>query len=341
MLDLAVGTLMLAAFFYGIFTILIIFSTYTVLSSGNFTKGNLAKAAVTLTMYAVSTAHIVITVVTYDRDPEEFSVAGVYSGTGLINGRLSLALIQAVTYLPIMNYILSDAIVVWRVWLLCHRRRAVLYVPIVCFLATIVSAIVIAASDMKTVASQHGPSIDTEGFITSHIGDLLIWSLSAATNVWATSIVSFKAWWHSKSLAKLFDHSSKKTRAEKLMALLVESGVLYCFIWVSFLFIVSFSAAGFLVMDGIMPQIAGIYPTILIVLVNFGKTHFETDLISDNPILIGARRNIVDGQNSGRHSIMDPEPDQVKLRKSVSLNVPYVNGEPKQDLGEEEAHDSA
>lgn len=38
--------------------------------------------------------------------------------------------------------------------------------------------------------------------------------------------------WHSKSLAKLFDHSSKKTRAEKLMALLVESGVLYCFIWV-------------------------------------------------------------------------------------------------------------
>lgn len=38
--------------------------------------------------------------------------------------------------------------------------------------------------------------------------------------------------WHGKSLAKLFDHSSKKTRAEKLMALLVESGVLYCLIWV-------------------------------------------------------------------------------------------------------------
>lgn len=72
-------------------------------SSGNFTKGNLAKAGVTITMYAVSTAQIIITVVTYGLDADALSVASVNGETGIINGATSLALVQAVVYLPIVN----------------------------------------------------------------------------------------------------------------------------------------------------------------------------------------------------------------------------------------------
>ncbi|EIM91597.1 uncharacterized protein STEHIDRAFT_108117 [Stereum hirsutum FP-91666 SS1] len=182
---------------------------------------------------------------------------------------------QTLMILGVVNYVVSDAVVVWRCWLLWGKKRWILMVPVVLFIATFAGAIAFVAFDVKALAFSSTYK-EQEKTIKDYLArdDLIIWCLTLSTNIWATLMISFKAWKHRKCLSTMLRQGSKKTQLEKLMALLVESGAFYC---IGFLLIYALTRTGSFVMDGVMVQIAGIYPTILIVLVNFGKAHLDNE----------------------------------------------------------------
>ncbi|EIM92383.1 uncharacterized protein STEHIDRAFT_164673 [Stereum hirsutum FP-91666 SS1] len=273
MLDLYVGAFLLASFFFGAFSILILFSTYTILASGISKRGNLVKAAITITMYVMCAGHLGTSLAFY--------------GTEYEQGTWAFSLLeQSLTGLPVVNYIFSDAVVVWRCWLLWGRRWRILIVPFVLFLGTIATTAVALTFDLEALAFYTSYPDQARKLYRVSVSDMVLWGLTLATNMWATSLVAYKAWRYRRSVRAFLGTGNRKTQVERLMALLVESGALYCFIWVMFLMFSNLTSTGNIILTGVMPQIASYFAyarnrvsiqPILIVLANFGKTHFDTD----------------------------------------------------------------
>ncbi|TBU51707.1 hypothetical protein BD310DRAFT_777137, partial [Dichomitus squalens] len=57
--------------------------------------------------------------------------------------------------------------------------------------------------------------------------------LSLSVNLFATVIVAYKAWISRRSLRKFMVSGDMTIRMERLFSILVESGMVYCTIWVS------------------------------------------------------------------------------------------------------------
>ncbi|KAI0706657.1 hypothetical protein C8Q76DRAFT_801054 [Earliella scabrosa] len=58
--------------------------------------------------------------------------------------------------------------------------------------------------------------------------------LSLVTNCVATLLIAYRAWQHRALVKSQLRQGCPLTRVERTLALLVESGVLYCALWVSF-----------------------------------------------------------------------------------------------------------
>ncbi|KAI0269735.1 hypothetical protein BC834DRAFT_967482 [Gloeopeniophorella convolvens] len=62
--------------------------------------------------------------------------------------------------------------------------------------------------------------------------------------------------------------STPKTRAEKALAFLIESGVIYLCIWVAYLVVRCTSLGGLLILNAVIVDIIGIYPAVIVVVVS-------------------------------------------------------------------------
>lgn len=81
---------------------------------------------------------------------------------------------------------------------------------------------------------------------------LTSWAFELATNIVATSLIGYKTWyivkfrtrswsslstWHNRTYRRFIRQNiigkNRKTSIQKILAILVESGILYCFVWVS------------------------------------------------------------------------------------------------------------
>ncbi|KAI0315904.1 hypothetical protein OF83DRAFT_307893 [Amylostereum chailletii] len=104
---------------------------------------------------------------------------------------------------------------------------------------------------------------------------------------------------HRRLIREHSQHGSTRTRAEKIMVLFVESGLLYCLLWASLTvnaFIQVFpvpvdlqpgvrvSTAGNVFLNGGLIQLIGIYPTIVIILACLEIAHCDRDFIYNQTI---------------------------------------------------------
>ncbi|KAM5536435.1 hypothetical protein V8D89_009871 [Ganoderma adspersum] len=110
--------------------------------------------------------------------------------------------------------------------------------------------------------------------------------LSLSTNVLATSLIGYKAWQMRRRLRGYLVANFGGSQVEKLFAVLIESGAVYCAIWVaeynatmalgpareSFLDIFRVFMSG-----AVVPAVA-IYPAFIIVLVALNRSHIEKGL---------------------------------------------------------------
>ncbi|KAI0030277.1 hypothetical protein K488DRAFT_87912 [Vararia minispora EC-137] len=198
------------------------------------------------------------------------------------------------------NVLLSDAIVLWRMYILWKNNVAVPIIGVVLWIVTLGLSVANIRRELQLIK----PSID--GTVQPSYSNPSLGSATQAfsliTNVIATSLISWKAWGHRKQIRRYFCSGTRTTMVERVMALLVESGMLYCVIWT--LYIVSGQTTAFNFIPGMNPpsnidgeitiartfllriigldffnrlmaQITGIYPTIIIVLVALQRTHCD------------------------------------------------------------------
>lgn len=95
-----------------------------------------------------------------------------------------------------------------------------------------------------------------------------------ATNFLSALLIGIQAWRKRGTLINYLREYSPAMKAEKIFALVIESGFAYCCVWI--LYLISafrvFPKPGFAVMDAVLPYVAGLYPTVVVIFVVLRKS---------------------------------------------------------------------
>ncbi|KAI0319942.1 hypothetical protein OF83DRAFT_695056 [Amylostereum chailletii] len=293
-----IPVIILQAGLFGAYILLIVQSTYVLLSKNLRLRSIQWMLGVTSLMYITSATHFasgLYDVVSSFRQ-ERSNAAFISHATAM------LALICSS-----INVLLSDAVVVWRAWILWEKNKFVLTSCSVLFIATLAMA-------GFTVYQQSVPDSGSQNILESQYGlpnataaaAVVSLSLSLATNVWSTGLIAYKAWHYRRSISAHFQRCNKKSMVEKLLTLLLESGAIYSCIQAAFVVTFALSPQSEssitlkLIMPRIVPQISGIYPTIIIVLVCFQKTHCDRQFTYPDVEVARVRPSGMSGNREGK-----------------------------------------
>ncbi|KAJ7588131.1 hypothetical protein C8J56DRAFT_709292, partial [Mycena floridula] len=183
--------------------------------------------------------------------------------------------------LVLINYVLADGVVVWRAWILCREEyERLLRVPWV--LLFMMSLSVLATIGLRLtiiIFEARDPNHPLLPRITSALDIAQVASIvfSLSTNIFATAIVAMKYWHYRRWIWDYLKITRKeRTHSESVLVLLVESGVVYCISGVILQFLTLMFALPFgRIFHGTLGdiytptqvQIAGVYPTIVLLIV--------------------------------------------------------------------------
>ncbi|ETW82622.1 hypothetical protein HETIRDRAFT_473768 [Heterobasidion irregulare TC 32-1] len=237
-------------------------STYILVRKGLKTRAILIMWITTFIMFAVSTCHFLLQWVG-GMDKIRTGLASSFLEDYYGEQLLSIADI----YLPIVNYSLSDGIVLWRVWVMWERSVKVLIFPVL-FYCTLAAGLYMSFS---------------------RLGIGLIYASTLTTNIIATTLMAVKAWQHRRLLKSHLNNTEYRSWALSVLVLLVESGTLYCVIWTIFFLTWCFVSSNFNVtsasvmeiLPGITVQVSGIYPTAVIALAALQRTTWDMSVGRD------------------------------------------------------------
>ncbi|KAJ3812832.1 hypothetical protein F5876DRAFT_63672 [Lentinula aff. lateritia] len=119
----------------------------------------------------------------------------------------------------IANFLIGDAVSVWRVWAICSSNRRFIILPIIMFLGGLGLSI-----GFNSLNTPPPPFVFT--FSTLWDLQLLGLILPLATNVFATVLIGYQTYlYHGFIKANL---STGRSKAGSIMILLTESGAVYC-----------------------------------------------------------------------------------------------------------------
>ncbi|THU98156.1 hypothetical protein K435DRAFT_838280 [Dendrothele bispora CBS 962.96] len=171
-----------------------------------------------------------------------------------------------------ISYLLGDIIVVWRAWILFDKWSFARILLTLCMLLSFGVAVVSAVFDIRTVLD--------DNFVFSTPVRYLLPVALLFTNVVTTVLIGYKSWQYRAFIKVHLGEMNRKSKVEGILILLVESGSLYCALWlVSLLGVVG--VLNYTVDDYVStlaPHAETIYPNIIILLTTLQKTHWDTTL---------------------------------------------------------------
>ncbi|KAJ6505736.1 hypothetical protein C8R47DRAFT_1243609 [Mycena vitilis] len=265
--------------FFGAYTIFFAFAVYSISQRGLRTHSGTIMAVVVGYLYVTSaTAWGVDCYIAFK------NIHSLYMTTDIpLLDRADLAnntfnkFVGVEELLFVFNAIIADAVVIWRTWAVYQGRIQAIVAPCVLLLAASVFALI----DV-TLSLYHGSKPLPGSAVMYTKSQILVWAFSLATNALCTLLIGVKAWRHRKTMRELsltvkYDGMS----TEKILSLLVESGFIYSLLW-------AVQILGYLefpldspwniiseVVVRIGRQLTGMYPTLIIVIVNFKRTIWE------------------------------------------------------------------
>ncbi|KAJ7699813.1 hypothetical protein B0H16DRAFT_1903136 [Mycena metata] len=270
--------------FFGMYTILVFFATRSLLERKLKTRVNKVMFGIITFMYLLSAVYWA------------YSVAEVVDLIrSFINLAKNPAMIQpdhtAVTQwsplfnaLTLLNYVLSDGIVVWRAWIICRRdHRKYLWITIIFLVLTTLT--VFLTIIFRVIGTIRYPIVylPTGSYLLKGINVLQVTTLgtSLLSNLTATGAVGATAWGHWQTMSTTFSPGKSSTlRTSHILLLLVESGVLYCLsailVLLSSLIRLPLGPTLGDLYTPVNIQIAGAYPTIVILLVSTKQSLSES-----------------------------------------------------------------
>ncbi|KAF9068723.1 hypothetical protein BDP27DRAFT_1294856 [Rhodocollybia butyracea] len=268
-------------FVYGIYTCLMPISTFVMLKTGLQTPIRKFLLGMTIFMYSISSVHWILSVVNIIQNIQFWFLSSNPD-------KNPPSLIPLFSALILVNYVLTDGVVVWRAWVLCSdSSTGALRIPmgLLCGLLMSVAATIIIRIILTSPAGNDAKlnAILARIIDASQVANLV---LSLLTNISSTSIVGLKAWKYRRDIKNDFEHAGKQTKANKILVLLVESGVLYIFSGIMVLAASLVRLPNGTLGDIYTPvnfQIAGIYPLVVLLLVNQDSSLKKTVFASTIP----------------------------------------------------------
>ncbi|KAJ8091494.1 hypothetical protein PM082_024412 [Marasmius tenuissimus] len=283
MLDIII--VITSALLYGIYTILF-YASVTILChrEGNRKARNILLAAITFTFAISSFEFWTDAVVTLTGMKDIFVDnigASLLQKHAAFEGKFTLiTLVQEV--FSLFEIVIGDSIVFWRVWVLCAGDRRLVLAPLLFLLGTTVCSL----GFLECLAQNSWPALNPP---TCNALVISTYSLSLATNIVGTVMIGIQVWLYKRNV-KVYLTTFKKGQVEKILVLLLESGIVYSLVWVVQLVIVHLPPAQKLsgkiaqqILKAATIQLVGIYPTALIVLIYLQCSMWDS---SGNSILI-------------------------------------------------------
>ncbi|TCD60802.1 hypothetical protein EIP91_009502 [Steccherinum ochraceum] len=252
---------------YGVYTTLISMSSYMMLKKGLRTGTQRLLFWMTITMFVYSTLYLCISIGNL-----MLFIKGWFLD---VEARGSPGdAIQLFSAIGLINYVLTDGVVVWRAWVLCRDDSPRLLGACLFFLS-LASTSVLTTIGVRialfAVTSGEGHKKLSRAIDVTQVANLV---LSLLTNILAVSIVSIKAWQHRRFFTEMRVRDSK-THSARILALLIESGIFYCISLITVLVATVIRLPVGTFGDLYTPvnvQIAGIYPIIVLLLVNHERS---------------------------------------------------------------------
>ncbi|KAH8991860.1 hypothetical protein EDB86DRAFT_3180766 [Lactarius hatsudake] len=179
-----------------------------------------------------------------------------------------------------LMYILSDIVCAWRAVVLWNRDKRVIAILLLFILGTTAAAGCELGLSLAPVFNSDLPyySPAAAGLRgTVNYGPLIMVGPTLGTNLLSTGLIAWKAWLHRITIRKYLSEGSGSARVERVFALLIESGFIYCCPWILYL-ISAFNwipSPGFPVMNHVLLFVSGLYPTLIIILVAMQKSPVE------------------------------------------------------------------
>jgi hypothetical protein len=177
-----------------------------------------------------------------------------------------------------LMYLLSDIICAWRTVVLWNRDKRVIAILLFFILGTTAAAVCDLYFSLIPVFGTETRSIEDP----SKVGEralVFVVVPTLATNLLSTGLIAWKAWQRRGPVKIHLCAGGGSLRIDRVFALLVESGFVYCCIWV--LYAISafgvFLDPGFIAMAGV----SGLYPTLIIILVSTQMSpveHYSTEM---------------------------------------------------------------
>ncbi|KAF8205938.1 hypothetical protein K438DRAFT_1963716 [Mycena galopus ATCC 62051] len=176
----------------------------------------------------------------------------------------------AMEALFLFNMVVGDSVLMWRTWVIYFRRRHILWFPGLMLLTSLGKLFAV----ITMTCSPADPPVPVA--LCNTPTHLISWAFSLGTNLICTALVGVQAWKHRRITRSLH---MNKSRADQILSLLVESGFIYCLLWIpqvmAFFNTPRTNHALYYsqsVIDGFTDQISGMYPTLIIVIVNLRYT---------------------------------------------------------------------
>ncbi|KAJ3993200.1 hypothetical protein F5050DRAFT_1714681 [Lentinula boryana] len=188
------------------------------------------------------------------------------------------------SYLPVfnalvlVNYILTDGVVVWRAWVICSvdGKKALTMCLLMLSLAIVsVTATIVIRITLMVINTQTGELFNdlNHGINVTQVATLV---LSLLTNSLATYLISLKAWKSRVEIRNDLDATvDKHLRVGKIFALLIETGIIYSLscltVLISTLIPLKEGTLGDLYTP-VNTQLAGMYPVVVLLLITQDQT---------------------------------------------------------------------
>ncbi|KAL1673412.1 hypothetical protein EV122DRAFT_222692 [Schizophyllum commune] len=150
------------------------------------------------------------------------------------------------------NYVMCDAVLVWRAWCLWQDHRLAKALLLACMCGSI------------------GEFFESVSQYLTMLIPLLF------TNIVATSLIGVKVWYYRREIKGSLGVFKQRSQAEKVLMVLLESGLVYCLFWVcdciTFATARTNSFSISVPLGNAIHNIAGIYPTCVLFVSLQGNT---------------------------------------------------------------------
>jgi len=262
---------------YGMFFAIYCISIRILLSKGSLFRsvGHVFMFGMTTLIFILATALIALgSGLTYQGLPFIIKMIDPSAAVGWSSHKLDVV-VGIIAVITRLNPVLSDVVCAWRAMALWKYDRRVVTILSICLLGTLGACIY----DLTLALDAH-PGRGGEEKLPQGTLAVVVVGPMLGTNILSTSLIAWKAWEYRRTVRANLSRASPSERVEKVFALLIESGFVYCLLW-TFYLLSAYSVlpgSGTYIVNFVMLYVSSMYPAVIITIVcmQIGQEVYDT-----------------------------------------------------------------